>query len=79
MLQLLVRRARRHQQAPPIARRQPADDARAADGAVADGNHVLQLGFEDRVEVLRGAEGDERVGVCEGGEDADSIGGERVG
>lgn len=27
------------------------------------------------VEILRGADGDERVGVCQGGEDADSVNG----
>ena len=40
------------------------------------GYHILQLGFEDAVEVLGGADGDEGVGVGEGGEDADSVGGD---
>lgn len=73
MLQLLVRRRRGHQQALLVAGGQAADDARAGDGGVADGNHVLQLGLEDRVEVLRRADGDERVRVGEGREDADSV------
>lgn len=33
----------------------------------------MQFGFEDTVEVLGGADGDDGVGVCEGREDADSI------
>ena len=41
---------------------------------MADGDDVLQLGFEDGVEVLGGADGDEGIRVGEGGEDADSVG-----
>jgi len=48
--------------------------SRAGDCAVADGDYVLELGFEDAVEVFGGADGDEGVGICEGGEDADSAG-----
>jgi hypothetical protein len=36
--------------------------------------HVLEFGFEDAVEILGGADGDEGVGVGEGGENADSVG-----
>jgi hypothetical protein len=45
---------------------------------MADGDDILQLGFEDGVEVLGRADGDDGVGVCEGGEDADSAHGESV-
>ena len=41
-----------------------ADDACAGDGAVADGDYVLEFGFEDGVEVFGGADCDEGVGVC---------------
>ena len=34
----------------------------------------MKLGFEDAVEVLGCADGDQGVGVCEGGEDADFVG-----
>jgi len=47
MLQLLVRRARRHQQALAVPRRQAPDDARAGDRAVAYGDDILELGLED--------------------------------
>lgn len=72
VLQLLVRRRRRHEQPLAVAGREAPDDARARDGRVADGDDVLQLGLEDRVEVLRRADGDERIAVGEGREDADS-------
>ena len=72
MLQLLVRRRGGDEQALAIACRETPDDAGAGDGAVADGDDVLEFGFEDAVEVLGGADGDEGVGVGEGGEDADS-------
>jgi len=39
---------------------------------VAYGYDILQLCFEDAVEVLGGSNGDEGVGVGEGGEDTDS-------
>lgn len=41
---------------------------------MADGDYVLEFGFEDAVEVFAGADGDEGVGVCKGREDADSGG-----
>lgn len=74
VLQFLVGRRRGHQQAVLVAGRQAADDARAGDGAVGDGDEVGQLGFEDGVEILRGADGDEAVGVGQVGEDADLVG-----
>ena len=60
------------EQALAVARREAPDDARSGDRAVRDGDDVRELGFEDRIEVRAGAEGDEAVGVGEGGEDADS-------
>lgn len=72
VLQLLVGGASGDEQALAVAGRQSAHDACAGNGRVADGNHVLQLGFEDGVEVFRGANRDEGVRVGQGGEDADS-------
>ena len=37
-----------------------------------DGDDILQFRFKDRVEVFRGADGDDGVGVGETGEDTDS-------
>lgn len=47
-----------------VSGRQAADNSRAGDGGVRYGDYVLELGFEDAVEVFRGADGDEGVGVC---------------
>jgi hypothetical protein len=47
VLQLLVRGRGRDQQAFAVAGGQAADDARAGDGGVADGDDALELGFED--------------------------------
>ena len=52
---------------------QPTDDACAGYRAGNEGNEVAEFGFEDGVEVCVGADGGEAVGVCEGGEDADSV------
>lgn len=49
VLQLLVRRAGGDEQALAVSGRQATDDACAGDGAVADGDDVLELGFEDAV------------------------------
>lgn len=49
VLQLLVGRRGRDQQAFAVAGGQAADDARACNGGVADGDHILELGFEDAV------------------------------
>lgn len=47
VLQLLVRRAGGDEEAFAVSGGQTADDACAGDGAVADGDDVLELGFED--------------------------------
>lgn len=47
VLQLLVGRAGGDEEALAVSGRQAPDDARAGDGAVADGDDVLELGFED--------------------------------
>ena len=57
-----------------VARSESSYDARACDGAMADGNDILELCFEHGIEVLGGSDGDEGVRVCECGEDADSVG-----
>ena len=71
MLQFLVGGGGWHEQAFAVSGGETADDVRAGDGGVADGDDVLQLGFEDGVEVLGGADGDEGVGVGERREDTD--------
>lgn len=72
MLQFLVGGRGRYEQPFAVACCEAPYDACAGDGGVADGNDVLQFGFEDGVEVLGGADGDEGVGICKGGEDANS-------
>ena len=49
MLQLLVGGRGRDQQAFAVTGGEAADDAGAGDGGVADGDHILELGFEDAV------------------------------
>ena len=71
MLQLLVGGGCWHQQTLPVSGGQATNDVGAGDGAVADWDDVLELGLEDRVEVLGSADGDKSVGVGEGGEDTD--------
>ena len=71
VLQLLVRRRRWDEQPVAIARREAADDARAADGGVHDGDDVAELCLEGRVEVGAALDGDEAVRVGELGEHAD--------
>jgi hypothetical protein len=71
VLQLLVRRRRGDEQPVAVARGETADDARAADGGVHDGDDVAELGLEGGVEVGAALDGDEAVGVGELGEDAD--------
>lgn len=63
VLQFLVRGTGGYEQAFAVAGCEASDYPRAGDCAVADGDYVLQLGFEDAVEVLGGADGDEGVGV----------------
>ena len=72
MLEFLVGGGGGDEEAFAVAGCEAAYYSRAGDCAVADGNYVLELGFEDAVEVFGGADGDEGVGVGEGGEDADS-------
>lgn len=64
MLQLLIRSRCRDEQTIFIADSQTADDAGAGDRSVADWDDVLEFGLEDGVEVLRGADCDNGVGVC---------------
>jgi hypothetical protein len=40
---------------------------------MADGDDILQLRLEDTVEVLRGADSDDSVGIGQAGEDTDPI------
>lgn len=47
VLQLLVGRAGGDEEASAVSGGEATDDARAGDGAVADGDDVLELGFED--------------------------------
>ena len=74
LLQFLICSRGRDEESFAVAGCEAPDDSRAGDCGVADGNHVLELGFEDGVEVFACADGDEGVGVCERGEDADSVG-----
>jgi len=53
VLQLLVGRRRRHEQAVPIPRRQAPNDPRAGDAALDDGDDVAELGLERREEIGR--------------------------
>ena len=71
VLQLLVGRRRGHEEPVAVARGETANDARAADGGVHDGEHVAELGLEGGVEVGAALDGGEAVRVCELGEDAD--------
>lgn len=52
MLQFLIGRRRGNKETFLIARGESSYDACAGDGAVADGNDILELSFEDGVEVL---------------------------
>lgn len=45
----MVRRAGGDEEALAVSGCEAPDDARAGDGAVADGDDVLELGFEDAV------------------------------
>lgn len=49
VLQLLVGRAGGDEEPFAVSRGEATDDACAGDGAVADGDDVLELGFEDAV------------------------------
>ncbi|SRR6266403_3461010 len=71
MLQFLICRCRWYEEPVAVAGGETAYDTGAADGGVYYGNHVAELGFEGGVEVGAALDGDEAVGVCEFGEDAD--------
>ena len=71
VLELLVRRRRGHEQPVAVAGGETADDARAADGGVHDGDDVAELCLEGRVEVGAALDGDEAVRICEFGEHPD--------
>jgi hypothetical protein len=53
MLQFLVGRGRRYEETVTISSGQTPDDTGTGDGGVDDGNDILELGLEDRVEVCR--------------------------
>jgi hypothetical protein len=71
VLQLLVCRRRRHEEPMAVASGETADDARATDGGVHDGDDLAELRLERGVEVGATLNGDEAVRVCEFGENAD--------
>jgi hypothetical protein len=64
MLQFLIGSRCRHKQTILVSHGQTADNSGSGDRGVADGDDVLEFGLEDGVEVLRGADGDDGVGVC---------------
>lgn len=66
MLKLLIGGRGGHEETFAVSGGETTDDAGSGNGRMADGYHVLQFGFEDRVEVFRGANGDEGVAVGEG-------------
>ena len=66
MLKLLVGGRSGHEETFAVSGGETTDDAGSGNGRVADGYYVLQFGFEDRVEVFRGADSDEGIAVCEG-------------
>lgn len=72
VLELLVGGAGRDEKTFAVSGGQTTDNAGASDGCVADGYYVLQFSFEDGVEVLRCADGNESVAVGESREDTDS-------
>lgn len=61
MLQFLVGCGGGNEEALAVAGGEAADDAGAGDGGADGGDDVLQFGFEDGVEVFRGAEGNQGV------------------
>ena len=71
MLQLLVGGGCWDQKTLSVSSGQAADDVGTSDGGVDNWDDVLELGLEDGVEVLGGADGNQAVGVGEGGENTD--------
>ena len=61
VLKFLVGRGGRHEESVSVPGGQTADDARAGDGGVNNGDDIGKLGFEDRVKVRGGAQGGEAV------------------
>ena len=61
VLELLVGGGGGDQEAVAVAGGEPADDARAGDGGVDDGDDVGELGLEDGVKVGGGGDGGEAV------------------
>lgn len=51
---------------------QATDDSCAGNGGVYDWDNILQLSFEDGVEVLAGTDSYKSIGVCKGREDTNS-------
>ena len=71
MLQLLVGGGCWDQKTLSVSSGQATDDMSTSDGGVDNWDDVLELGLEDGVEVFGGADGNQAVGVGEGGENAD--------
>lgn len=63
VLQLLVGRGGGHEEAVAVAGGQAADDARAGNGRVHDGDDIAELGLKGRVKVARGGKSREAVAV----------------
>ena len=71
MLQLLVGGGCWDQKTLSVSSGQATDDVGTSDGGVDNWDDVLELGLEDGVEVFGGADGNQAVGVGEGGENTD--------
>ena len=61
MLKFLVGRGGGDEETVAVPGGETSDDTGAGDGGVDDGDDVGEFGFEDRVEVCRGAQGGETV------------------
>lgn len=61
MLQLLIRRRGRYEEAMSVSGGKSTDNTGAGDGGVDDGDDVLKLRLEDGVEVGGGGEGGKAV------------------
>jgi len=73
MLEFLVCGCGGDEEAFLVTSGQSADDPGSRNGGVADGNDILEFGFENTVEVLARADCDDRVRVGEGSEDTDFV------
>lgn len=65
MLEFLIGRGGGHEEAVFVSGRETTYYAGAGYGALCYGDEIGEFGFEDTVEGLGGAEGEEAVGVCE--------------